>query len=727
MLVNSTLPIDTVVLQGVDVVASIKIESDDDCVPVSTTNLGRVQIEHRHISSLKDITAIAPNFYIPDYGSRMTSSIYVRGFGSRIDQPVVGMNVDEIPVLNKNNFDFDFFDISKVQVLRGSQSTLFGRNTVGGAINISTLSPMVFQGKRLMAEYGNGNTFRVKASHYESESRNFGWSASVQYGHTDGFFRNTFNGKKCDGGDNVSMRLRLQYIPTDRWSVDNSFSMGYVDEGGYAYAAYDMENGTLAPIAYNDPSTYRRFNIMDGLVVKRFFDNFTLSSVTGYSFTNDRMRMDNDFLPLEYFSLGQYQKEHSFTQEFVAKSTDEKALNWLAGVFAFYKHLNLDAPVLFKQYGINELILKNANEHFFHLAGPDYHLEFRDETLPIEDKFKIPTYGVAFYSQLGYRLGNWSVSAGLRVDYEHASMDYNSSANVRYKYRRSETEYKNLYSVFKGSYSHDALELLPRFAITYNGTKGNLYATVCKGFKAGGFNTQLFSDILQKKLTDDLMNNTNDADASSTVYHPETCWNYELGMHLSPLNNDNLKISASFFFIDCRNQQLTVFPKGMSTGRMMSNAGKSHSYGCEASVAYTFGRVTADMSFGYAHATFKEYQSGSSDYSGNYLPFAPRETISANIVYRIPVSASFARLLVLNVGWNGIGKIYWNEENSLSQSFYDLWTASLVWEKGVWGASVWGKNILDKEYNTFYFKSIGNNFFAQGKPLQMGLSLYLNL
>ena len=143
-----TEPLDTVLLQGVDVVAPLKMD-DEARGSYSSTSLGRVDLENRHIVSLKEISSVSPNFYQPDYGSRMTSSIYVRGFGSRIDQPVVALSVDGAPVINKNNYDFDFFDIFKVQVVRGAQSTLFGRNSIGGVVNIQTLSPLTFQGKRL--------------------------------------------------------------------------------------------------------------------------------------------------------------------------------------------------------------------------------------------------------------------------------------------------------------------------------------------------------------------------------------------------------------------------------------------------------------------------------------------------------------------------------------------------------------------------------------------------
>lgn len=699
-------------------------DSDEKGV-FSATTVNRAELENRHLNSIKELTALAPNFYQPDYGSRMTSSIYVRGFGSRIDQPVVGMNIDERPVMNKNGYDFDLFDIDRVQIVRGAQGALYGRNNSGGAINVYTLSPLHFQGKRLTLEYGNENHLRLKASHYASPSKSFGWSSSVFFSHSDGFFMNRERGEKCDGGENVALRLRGQWLPSDGWSIDNTFTAGYTDEGGWAYRQYSA--AALAPVAYNDPCSYRRFSVGNGLVVKRFFDGFTLSSTTGYQYMRDRMRIDNDFTPLDYFSMGQYQNEHSVTQEFVARSKEKIAFSWQTGLFGFYKHNRMSAPVRFKRYGIDNLILKNANEYYYHLLGPDRELSFRDDNFTIEDDFVIPAYGAAAYVQLGYKVAGFELSAGLRLDYERSTMDYDSRSLVHYKTYKNSEEYTALPVYFVGDNSTDALELLPALSLSYSKEWGMVYLSARKGFKAGGFNTQLFSDILQSKLTGMLIGSRQDADASSTVYKPETNWTYELGTHLSPLSSGALRLSATLFYIDCHNQQLTVFPKGLSTGRMMSNAGESFSCGVEASVAYRVGDFTINAAYGYTHAEFKKYRSGDNDYSGKILPYAPRETVSANVEYRLPVSKEFANFLVLNVGWTGVGRIYWNEENTLSQAFYGLLSASLTWEKGIFGASLWGKNLLDEQYNTFYFRSIGNDFFAQGKPLQFGVSLHINL
>ncbi len=725
LLVSPVEPVDSV-LPSIDIVSSVKI-SDEDAGAYSSTSLRRVELENRHLTSVKELSVLAPNFYQPDYGSRMTSSMYVRGFGSRIDQPVVGMNIDGVPVMNKNSYDFELFDIDRIQVMRGAQGLLFGRNTSGGAMNIYTMSPLDFQGKRLAVEYGTANNVRLKASHYAKVGDTFGWAVGVMYNHSDGYFKNHELGKNCDGGDNAALRLRLQWQPGGNMSIDNTLSAGYVSEGGWAYGHYNVYRQQLEPVAYNDECSYKRFNLSDGLVIKRRFDRMTLSSVTGYQYVDDRMELDNDFLPLDYFSMGQYQKEHSLTQEFVVKADDLGAFNLLGGVFGFFKHNRMSAPVHFKQYGIDNLILKNANENYYWLLTGDRELSFEEDAFTIHDDFTIPAMGVAAFVQGGLSLGGFDVKAGLRVDYEYSSMSYDSRATVRYSTYRDLRDSNELNSVFKGNRAVDALEVLPSLSVSYDGSWGNVYASARKGFKSGGFNTQLFSDILQSKMIGELIGNDQEADVSSTVYRPEENWTYELGAHLSPLANGNLDISATLFYIGCRNQQLTVFPQGMGTGRMMSNAGRSFSTGVELGARYVVGAFTIDAGFGYTHARFIEYNRGDVDLAGKALPYAPRETYSANIAYRIPVPRSFANIFVLNVGWNGVGRIYWNEENTLSQPFYSLLSASLVWEKGHWGASLWGKNLLNEKYNTFYFRSIGNDFFAQGKPLHLGVSFHVNL
>lgn len=703
---------DTVMLTGVDIVSSVKMSDEDERLSLSATTVGRVDIENRHINSVKELSAMVPNFFQPDYGSRMTSSIYVRGFGSRIDQPVVGMSIDQMPVMNKNNYDFELFDIDKVQIIRGAQSTLFGRNTAGGAINITTLSPLNFQGKRLALECGNGNDIRFKAAHYAAPTREFGWSAGVYYNHNDGYFTNNFTGDKCDGGDNGAVRLRAQWLPSDSWSVDNTLSVGYGNEGGWGYRHYNDVTGVLAPVNYNEECFYRRFNISDGLVVKHFTDNYTFSSVTGFQYIDDKMHLDNDFLPLDYFTMEQAQREHSVTQEFVVKSRDGSSFRRVAGVFAFYKQMDMSAPVNFREDGIKNLILDKLPDAF----------SIKESAFTIASDFEIPTYGAAAYAQVGYSIGRFDIDAGARIDYESSSMRYDSRSLVHFTLK-GVCEDMPLPTRFTGRTSVDALEILPGISVMYNHRYGNIYASVRRGFKAGGFNTQIFSDILRNMMIDDFIGVSREGDASATRYKPEVSLNYELGGHLSLLE-DNLNLSGALFYIACTDQQVTIMS---GAGRMMSNAGESRSWGVELSAKYKLGAFSLDCAYGYTNAKFEKYKDLEGDYSGNYLPYAPQSTYSVNVAYNIPVSRSFANRLMINAGLNGVGRIYWDSANTLSQPHYNTLSASILWEKGHIGLSLWGKNLLDSEYRTFYFESIGNKFFSLGKPLQVGVSLYVNL
>ncbi|MDE6242783.1 MAG: TonB-dependent receptor plug domain-containing protein, partial [Muribaculaceae bacterium] len=133
--------VDAVELQSVTVTAIKGGSSVPAAASVSTINAAEAR--RLHIESLKGAADVVPNMFVPDYGSRITSSIYVRGIGARMDQPAVGLNVDNVPFLNKDAYDFDLQDIKDLQVLRGPQSTLYGRNTMAGVVNINTLLSLI--------------------------------------------------------------------------------------------------------------------------------------------------------------------------------------------------------------------------------------------------------------------------------------------------------------------------------------------------------------------------------------------------------------------------------------------------------------------------------------------------------------------------------------------------------------------------------------------------------
>ena len=139
------------------------------------------------------LSAQVPGLHIPDYGASLTSTIYLRGLGSRMENPVLGLYVDGIPVLDKNAYDFDWEGFSSATLLRGPQGTLYGRNAMGGVLALQSLSPSDGEQRRLRLEYGSANSVRAGASFI------FGHNAlSASFRHTDGFFRNTFKDALCD-------------------------------------------------------------------------------------------------------------------------------------------------------------------------------------------------------------------------------------------------------------------------------------------------------------------------------------------------------------------------------------------------------------------------------------------------------------------------------------------------------------------------------------------------
>ncbi|MBO5330802.1 MAG: TonB-dependent receptor [Alistipes sp.] len=713
--------------------------------PISSSVIGGDLLRSERVLSIKDLSAIVPNFYQPDYGSKMTSSIYVRGFGARIDQPIIGLTVDGVPYLNKNNYDFDMLDVARVELLRGPQSTLYGRNTMGGQMNVYTLSPMNYQGVRALLEYSSGNTLRAKASYYgRSKGGKFGFSVGGYYNRTDGFFDNAFDGSNVDWGESSGGRLRLVGDLGRGWEIDNTASFGYDYEGGYAYALYDAEKDVVGDINYNSPSGYMRYSFSDGLVLSHTNDKIKFTSITSYQFMHDRMRMDNDLTPASIFTLEQEQHEHAFTEDLVLRSNDDShRYQWLVGAYGFYKKIDMSAPVTILKDGIDNLILGNMPAMIKNL------LQFDRDELVVASNFDLPTYGLALYHESSVKAGErWRFTAGLRLDYEASKMNYDNHSAIGYKVgpmRPGMPDMIPMHTVevpFSGEEKMDYLELLPKFAVNFTTGAGDLYATVTRGYKAGGFNTQIFSDILQNKIKSALMNDAMSSmgrpsmggeespyDAASvTTYDPEYSWNYEVGGHLQ-FADKRVNVDFAAFWIECRDQQLTVFPEGTTTGRMMSNAGRSRSRGVEVSATWDVFKLTnlshlrLMANYGYTNAKFEEFNDGVTDYADNYLPYAPQHTTSLGLAYNWWIGGKLLDEVVLNASWQGAGKIYWNEANTLKQDFYSQLNASVELRKGDFSLSLWGRNLTNTDFYTFYFKSMNNNFYNHGKPCRLGVTL----
>ncbi len=715
---------DTITLGDVNVTA-IKQGADIDLTTASTV-LDRREVERNGIVTVRGVSDLVPNFFLPEYGSRMTSTIYVRGLGARIDQPSMGLNIDNVPVMCKENYDFDLQDIARVEMLRGPQSTLYGRNTMGGLMNIYTISPMSWQGTRTIAEIASHMSLKLGASHYAKIGDKVGIAGGIYYTTTSGQYTNQYNGKKCDWERQGTGRLKLVWQPSSSLMLSNTMSASISRQGGYPYEW--VETGR---IAYDDTCFYRRTSIMDGLTITKHFEHWTLSSITSYQYINDNMTLDQDFTPLPYFTLTQARREHAVTQEVVARGDDSRAYKWLVGAFGFYRRYKMDAPVTFKDTGIKLLIENHINE-----VNPYYPVVWNERSFELGSRFTNPSWGVALYHQSSYDWKRFTFTAGLRLDYEHTSLRYHSETHTGYSIMESATgqvyNTSNIDIDDGGSLSKHFVQLLPKLSITYHLPtmwQGSIYASASKGYKAGGFNTQMFSDVLQQRLMGILgIGAAYDIDAI-VGYKPEVAWNYELGGHFESANR-RVKGDIALFYIDCSDRQMTIFPDGTTTGRIMTNAGKTRSVGAEASMSVNFtDNLGMNLSYGYCDARFVRYNDGKADYKDKHVPYCPQHTLFAQAfyTYNFKGGSDWARSITLDANVKGAGAIYWNEANSQRQPFYALLGASVTLAGKHYSLQLWGRNLTGTSYRTFYFVSISHEFLQRGRSRMLGATLRVEI
>lgn len=728
--VPSELP-DTAHWLGGVTVTAIKQNSDLSLQPLAATVVDRKQTEMWNISSLKGVSEIAPNFYMPDYGSPITSSIYVRGIGSRMENSAVGLSVDNVSFLNKNAYDFSLVDIDRIEVLRGPQSSLYGRNTMGGQINIYTIKPMDYQGDRVEATIGNGPTARLSMAHYQKFSPDLAMSFSGNILFTDGFYRNYYNAKKTGAQKGGGLRWTTQWQISPTLTADNTASFNYLQQSGYEY-----EYVGSGRINYNDTCFYRRNVVSDALTVKWTTKHFTLSSITGFQHLTDKLTLDQDFLPLDYFTLTQAIHESSFTQDIVMRGKTGR-YSWLGGLFGFYKHTKMYAPVVFGNDGISYFITDRINNN----DRIPVRLSFDDGTIPLISNFRMPTWGVALYHQSSLDLGRFNLAFGLRLDYESARLDYSSRCKTPLSvYMKSGVPPMPILQETidideSGRLKDHYLELVPKFTVSYDlpmESGSSIYASFGEGYKSGGFNNQMFSQILQDKMQSAVMEmmpgmspTSPSLDVDEIVsYKPERSWNYEVGAHIGCAQG-RVMTDISLFYIDMTDQQITTFPDGMTTGRITTNAGKSRSFGAEVQIRFAPTRHWLfNLSYGYTNAKFRRYIDGLDDFSGNYVPYVPAHTLFASAAFNHKIGRDWQ--LTYDVSLRGVGRIYWNEANDASQPFYVLPGASVNANRGWIELEAWIDNITGTKYDTFYFESVQNRFLQRGKPRRFGLTVRLN-
>ena len=389
-----------------------------------------------------------------------------------------------------------------------------------------------------------------------------------------------------------------------------------------------------------------------------------------WQYLKDQMLMDIDYLPQDFMHMEQAQLQNALTQEITLKSLGNGFWHWVFGGF----------------------FSTRAADRCTRLFRPGH------ERLPIEDH------------------------RGLRL-LRYAECD--GQAHGHGGCRGDDCPCRRLSH-------HDGA-----------GHRSNIYAQVAKGYRAGGFNIQMFSDILQTELQNKAQTARGDMAiehsgldydniASTISYKPEESWNYEFGAHLN-LFDGKLQADFAGYYLQIRNQQLSVMAGNYGFGRMMVNAGRSNSCGVELSLRGSAfdNRLHWTAGYGFTRAVFKEYIDSvkvdganvAVDYKDNYVPFVPRHTFSFAADYTID-------RLTFGANVAGQGKIFWDEANSYSQKLYATLGAHVDYALGKAVISLWGRNLTATKYNTFAVQSSAtgslHTFAQQANPLQLGVDVRLH-
>ena len=752
--------------------------------PISSTVLTGNEIGSLGAHDLREISDFVPSFVMPNYGARFTSSIYVRGIGARVNSPSMGIYVDDIPLMNKSAFNSHTWQLDRVDILRGPQGTLYGVNTEGGLVRQYTKNPMRYQGSDINVGLGTRLYRNVEAAHYSQLNDKLAFSVAAFYDGTNGFWRNQLTRERADDMNEAGGRLRLVFQPTEKLSFDWIADYQYVRQKAYPYGVLDPEGGdVLSDPNQNHQSKYKRNMFNTGLAIKYQGGGFDFHSNTSYQLLKDNLLMDNDYSDIDFITVDQYQLSNALTQEFTFKSNKQSRWHWTTGVFGSYTWLKTTAPNTFgsafssmmkaqmhldqAEAGIYNAILASMMARMPEVAAKEAIEQAGGISVGVQMQvpclFHTPQFNLGIFYESDIDLTDrLTATLGLRYDYTQSKISYDTSGDFSLKFSiLGQDAVARVISLYAHDEKTSFSQLLPKLGLTCKFDDGsNVYATVTKGYRAGGFNVQMFGDIIQNDIQSNaqiIMTAANEAqtmhqdveklitqdeDKYATLldgikFKPEESWNYELGTRLNLFHN-LIHADLALFYMQIRNQQLSVFSEDYGFGRKMVNAGKSYSCGLELTLR---GSAAANhlawfLGYGYTHAAFKDYKTRTSakgeelDYKDNKVPFVPAHTLSAMLDYRFDFTGSFVKALTVGANMNAQGKIWWDEANTYSQKFYAVVGAHACADFGACKLNLWVRNLTDTKYNTFAFsnKATGQEVFMaqRGNPIQAGFDLSIH-
>jgi iron complex outermembrane receptor protein len=666
ILIASTNQLDEVV------VTAEKKEELLQKIPASITALNAKQINAFGLWNTKEITGIIPNLYSADPGdARDVSS--VRGITTSSYDPTVATYIDGVNQFSLDTYIPTLFDVERIEVLRGPQGTLYGRNAMGGVINIITKQPNNASSGFADISVGNYNQQRITAGFKTPLIKDkLFFGASILSNKRDGYYTNEFTQSSYDNQNGLSGNYFLKYIVSSCWDINLNFKQLANENQGPFPLVFGTEEALNNPYRLNQNSitTMKDKTSNSSLTIRYTGSGFNFSSQTAYQqnyryYTNP---IDGDFSPIDAISVinnygSKWNNNKVLTQDFKftsAPSSNSK-LKWTAGAFLFYQ----DAPV--KQatrFGIDANLMM-IGDSLFSIINTSTTLK----------------KGFAIYGQATYALSDkLNMSFGLRNDYE------NQTQSILGEYQRDPSP--ELYTTTSDTLGRTNFNAIsPKLSLDYQVNNNSLwYGSYSKGFRAGGL-SPLSSDPSQPPLVG---------------YLPEYSNNFETGIKNNWLSN-KLILNIALFYTKVTDAQVPslILPDAIT---ITKNTGQLSSKGVEAELMFipTKG-LLLQYSFGATSASYDKLeiasQGASVNLAGKRPIFTPSSTSLLAAQYSYPVSSELK--IMLRGEWKYIGTTYFDLANSIQQSPYHLLNAKLGMEYKRTALSFWAKNLAGAKYISY--------------------------
>jgi iron complex outermembrane receptor protein len=656
-------------------VTADKREQNIQDVPTSITNISEEQLKDAKADDLVDVMAMTPNISVTKVGAKGNSISFtsIRGITSSMGLgSVLGVYVDDVYY---PYFDMSILDAERVELLRGPQGTLYGRNAEAGIINIITKGVSDFWTGKISTSYGSFNYKDATLSGSGPIIDNvLGIRASFRYEGGDNYFYNQFdNDDNVNRFNNFDGRIKISGTPSENFNYDYTFDIQNYDYDGYAdFAPLNIKN-PRKNINVDYPGYSRAKTYVNSFRARYDADNLSFLSVTSFLKNNSDTVNDVDFLPMDLINLKIKFDTANLSQEFRLFSNDDSSqFKWLVGFHGFIE-----------KYKANSGTTMNLNNMMF--PGMGIHT--------IYNTSQINTKGIAIFGQASYIfLDDFELTMGLRYNHLSRKIDYSQ-------------EFGPILAGFgfgndiQGTDQKTFRAWLPKVALSYKPTENiKTYVSLSRGFREGSFN---FSDFI------------------GSPYKSEFTWNYEFGAKTQWLDN-NLTINMALFLIDWTDRQVEILGPG-GTAFRIENAGSATSKGFELEAMY---RVTPDLnfraSFGYTHAKYDEYRpSPITNYSGKWAVDSPRYTARLEGTYR------FLEHMLVTAAYTRHGKTYYDPDNTIYQSGFNLIDLKVGYESENFEVYLWGKNLLNEDYVTRVVRAAGSGdlYGRPGEPFSIGINV----